>query len=247
MVAPVRRAKPAAEPVVRARRGPEEPPRSLDEQQAREEQPDAQPCAGRQPFPQQRDADRDREQRGAATRQRVDDRQVAAPERRGEEREVEDLDAAGQDADEPGERRDRRLAERRASRSTTTGTMTRRGGRDADGRRAQRVVGGLEQDVPRRRGGSRPARRSRAQSGPHRDATGRWSAPGPHMAAPGRCPRRAASRYRSMSRLEKPQPAEQQPADRDQDAAPSRPSPSCRSSGGQVRRQRDLVDPVRPA
>ena len=49
-------------------------------------------AAGDEPLPEDADADRDRQQRRGPAGQRVDDREVAAPEGRGEEREVQDLD-----------------------------------------------------------------------------------------------------------------------------------------------------------
>ena len=149
IIAPVRIAKPAATRSSRAVAAPSSRHGRWTTSSPADEEADAEPRRRREPLAEHDDAEGHREQRGGAAGERIHDRQVAPPVGRGEEHEVRDLDRARDRPDQPRLGRDRRLAEREpAERHERDEDQARR--HDSRGRRAQRVAGGLEQDVPRR-------------------------------------------------------------------------------------------------
>ena len=102
-----------------------------------------------EPLAQQADTDRDREQRRRPARDRVDDRQVAAPVGRRQQDEVAGLDdarTASAEGDAPRPARTGRPASHHAA--MPAGTIPTDAASMPDRRRPERVAGGLEPDVP---------------------------------------------------------------------------------------------------
>ena len=101
-----------------------------------------------EPLAEQPHPDDDREQRRRPARDRVDDRQVAAPVRRGQQDEIGRLDEPGRDAerDALGGRAGRAPCAHHTP--TPSGTMATRRREQPDRRGPQRVARRLEPDVP---------------------------------------------------------------------------------------------------